>query len=132
MLSGDNLSPVKEVQPTAAVYAIPTAADEDDDDDDVVNAATATDNAVATTADDDDDADNAIDDPSKMDTIRGWVHFLYCVVHTICFVLIYCNYSTVHVVASSSKLTIPAIIITVIIIYVATVVIYSIVQVKNF
>ena len=131
MLSGDNLSLVKEVQPAAAVYAIPTAAAEDDDDDDVVNAATATDNAVATTADDDDDADDAIDDPSKMDTIRGWVHFLYCVVHTICFVLIYCNYSTVHVVASSS-LTIPAIIITVIIIYVATVVIYSIVQVKNF
>ena len=54
MLSGDNLSPVKEVQPTAAVYAIPTAADEDDDDDDVVNAATATDDAVATAADDDD------------------------------------------------------------------------------
>ena len=126
MLSGDNLSLVKEVQPAAAVYAIPTAADEDDDDDDVVNAATATDDAVATAADD------AIDDPSKMDTIRGWARFLYCVVHTICFVLIYCNYSTVHVVASSSKLTIPAIIITVIIIYVATVVIYSIVQVKSF
>ena len=54
MLSGDNLSLVKEVQPAAAVYAIPTAAAEDDDDDDVVNAATATDDAVATAADDDD------------------------------------------------------------------------------